>query len=207
MVVCGIAMVIWTNTVAGQWIHDFSYQIILITGIAVVVVNLNPLIKLDGYYFFTEFIGIPDLKERSTAFVSGWFQSRILGLPVEAPVVLRRRAAFFAIYAIISGAYSYALLFVVVRLSYNITSKWMAEFALIPAGALAFMVFRSRIRALGGVTVRFWNSTSFPSAKCGRFILLSPPRWRWFYLFPSGATAKAPTSSLSPRVLRPCMRL
>jgi putative peptide zinc metalloprotease protein len=157
MVVCGIAMVIWTNTVAGQWIHDFSYQIILITGIAVVVVNLNPLIKLDGYYFFTEFIGIPDLKERSTAFVSGWFQSRILGLPVEAPVVLRRRAAFFAIYAIISGAYSYALLFVVVRLSYNITSKWMAEFALIPAGALAFMVFRSRIRALGGVTVRFWK--------------------------------------------------
>jgi hypothetical protein len=71
--------------------------------------------------------------------------------------VLRRRAAFFAIYAIISGAYSYALLFVVVRLSYNITSKWMAEFALIPAGALAFMVFRSRIRALGGVTVRFWK--------------------------------------------------
>ena len=91
MVVCGIAMVIWTNTVAGQWIHDFSYQIILITGIAVVVVNLNPLIKLDGYYFFTEFIGIPDLKERSTAFVSGWFQSRILGLPVEAPVVLQAR--------------------------------------------------------------------------------------------------------------------
>lgn len=32
--------------------------------------NLNPLLKLDGYYFFTETIGIPDLKERSTAFVS-----------------------------------------------------------------------------------------------------------------------------------------
>jgi putative peptide zinc metalloprotease protein len=187
MVVCGIAMIVWTNTVAGQWIHDFSYQIILITGIAVVVVNLNPLIKLDGYYFFTEFIGIPDLKERSTSFVSGWFQSKILGLPVETPVVLRRRAPFFAIYAIISGAYSYALLFVVVRLAYNITSKWMAEFALIPAGALAFMVFRSRLRSLRGVIVRFWRQhfTSIRSLRPVHFVMIAvlaiilfAPFWR-----------------------------
>ena len=58
--------------------HDFAYQIILLTGIAVVAINLNPLIKLDGYYFLTETIEIPDLKERSTAFLSGWFQNRVL---------------------------------------------------------------------------------------------------------------------------------
>lgn len=216
MVVCGIAMIVWTNTVAGQWIHDFSYQIILITGIAVVVVNLNPLIKLDGYYFFTEFIGIPDLKERSTAFVSGWFQSRILGLPVETPVVLRRRAPFFAIYAIISGAYSYALLFVVVRLAYNITSKWMAEFALIPAGALAFMVFRSRLNALGGVTARFWQQhfTSMRSLRPVHFaiaaalaLILFVPFWRdresaYFVIEPSRSeTVHAAVSGRVEQVL------
>ncbi len=63
MVVCGLAMVVWTNTQPGPWVHDFAYKIILITGLAVIVMNLNPLIKLDGYYFLTEFIGIPDLKE------------------------------------------------------------------------------------------------------------------------------------------------
>ena len=71
------------------------------------VINLNPLIKLDGYYFLTELIGIPDLKERSTAFLSGWFQSRVLRLPVETPVVARKRAPFFILYAIVSGVYSY----------------------------------------------------------------------------------------------------
>ena len=149
MTICGVAMIVWANTQTGQWLHDFSYQIILITGIAVVLINLNPLIKLDGYYFLTEVIDTPDLKERSTAFLSGWFQSRILRLPVETPVVPRRRAPLFVLYAFASGAYSYLLLFFVVRFSYNMASHWLAEFALIPAGALAFAIFRARLRSLG----------------------------------------------------------
>ena len=156
MILCGFAMIVWSNTLTGQWQHDFAYQIILLTGIAVVLINLNPLIKLDGYYFLTELIEIPDLKERSTAFLSGWFQSRILRLPVETPIVPRRRVLLFATYALASGAYSYLLLLFVVRLTYNIASHWMAEFALIPAGALAFIIFRSRLRALRQVFRQFW---------------------------------------------------
>jgi putative peptide zinc metalloprotease protein len=155
MIFCGIAMIVWTNTQPGQMLHDFSYEVILITGLAVIIVNLNPLIKLDGYYFLTESIGIPDLKERSTAFLSGWFQSRVLGLPVDIPVVARKQVPFFAIYAFVSAAYGYLLLFFVIR--YNVASNWLAEFALIPAGALAFTVFRSRLNSLGDVGSRLWK--------------------------------------------------
>jgi putative peptide zinc metalloprotease protein len=137
--------------------HDFMYKIILITGLAVVVMNLNPLLKLDGYYFLTEFIGIPELKERSTAFVSGWFQSRVLRLPVEVPSIPRRRAPLFVIYALASGAYSYMMLYFVIRLSFNVTSKLLADFAVIPAGALAFAMFRSRLNSLGSVIRQMWK--------------------------------------------------
>lgn len=157
MIFCGIGMIVWTNTQPGQWIHDFSYEVILITGLAVIVVNLNPLIKLDGYYFLTEFIGVPDLKERSTSFLSGWFQTRILGLTADVPAVSRSRVPFFALYAFVSAAYSYMLLFFVVRFAYNITFNWLAEFALIPATALALTVFKSRLRSLGGVLKRLWQ--------------------------------------------------
>jgi len=157
MIFCGFAMIVWTNTQPGQWLHDFSYEIILITGIAVIVVNLNPLIKLDGYYFLTELIGIADLKERSTALLSGWVQSRLLRLPVDLPVVARKRVPFFMIYAFASGLYSYLLLFAVIRFTYNIGFNWFAEFAVIPAGALAFAVFRSRAKSLWGVMTRLWK--------------------------------------------------
>jgi putative peptide zinc metalloprotease protein len=157
MTLCSFAMIVWLNTQSGQWLHDFAYEIILLTGVAVIVINLNPLIKLDGYYFLTEFIDIPDLKERSTAFLSGWFQGRVLRLKVDVPVVPRRRVLLFVLYAFASGLYSYLLLFAVIRFTYNIASNWLAEFALIPAGALAFGVFRSRLRSLGDLVSRFWT--------------------------------------------------
>jgi putative peptide zinc metalloprotease protein len=156
MVVCGVGMIVWLNTVSGQWIHDFAYQLILITGIAVIVVNFNPLIKLDGYYFLTEAIGIPDLKERSTAFLSGWFQSRILRIQADTPVVPRRRAPLFILYALASGVYSYTLLYFVIRFAYNMSSKLLAEAAIIPTAWLAFVMFRSRLRSLRGVIRRVW---------------------------------------------------
>jgi putative peptide zinc metalloprotease protein len=158
MVVCGLAMILWTNTQPGAFVHDLSYKIILITGLAVVVMNLNPLLKLDGYYFLTELIGIPDLKERSTSFVSAWFQRSILRLPAEVPAVPRRRVTLFVGYAVASGAYSYMMLFFVVRFSYNVGSKLLAEFALIPAGAMAIAIFRGRLKSMAGVTKEFWRT-------------------------------------------------
>ena len=148
MMLSGVAIIIWMNTQAGSWIRDFSYKLILLTGLAVVVINLNPLIKLDGYYFFTEWLRVPDLKERSTSFLIGWVQRYIFRLPVEVPVVSRRRVPLFVLYALASGAYSYMLLLVFIRFSYNIFFHWFAELALVPAALLAFVIFRSRLRGL-----------------------------------------------------------
>ena len=53
-------------------------KIVLITGIAVVLINWNPLMKLDGYYILTELLDLVDLKEDSTMFVSAWVKSEEL---------------------------------------------------------------------------------------------------------------------------------
>lgn len=172
MVVCGLGMVVWLNTSPGDWLHNLAYQLILITGLAVIVLNLNPLIKLDGYFFLTELISVADLKERSTAFLSGSFQTWVLGLPTETPVVPRRRVLFFMFYAFVSALYSYVILFLTIRFVFNVTSKAFAEFALIPAGALAFVVFRSRLRSLGGVLKRLW-AAKFSSGRALRLRYLA----------------------------------
>jgi putative peptide zinc metalloprotease protein len=157
MVVCGIGMIVWLNTGSGQWIHELSYQVILITGLAVIVINMNPLIKLDGYFFLTESLGIPDLKERSTSFLSGWFQSRILRLPVEMPAVPRRRVPLFVVYAFLSGIYSYIILFFMVRFVYNVTFNFLAELAVLPAAMVFYLMFKSRLRSLRKVIAELWE--------------------------------------------------
>jgi len=174
MTICGFAMIVWTNTPPGGFLHDFTYKIILITGVAVIVMNLNPLLKLDGYYFLTEMIGVPDLKERSTAFVIGWFQRFILRLPVEVPAIPRRRAPLFVLYAVISGGYSYLLLYAFLRFSWNVTSKLLAEFALLPVGMIAFYMFRGRLRLLRGLLGEVWRRHFVGGAGSGRRVVAWP---------------------------------
>ena len=187
LVVCAIAMMFWLQSPAGGWFHNFMYEFILLTGFAAVVINLNPLIKLDGYYLLTEIIEIPDLKERSTAFLSSWVQAKVLKLPVEVPIVPRRRVALFVIYCIASGIYSYLLLFLVVRFSYRLGSRWFADWAILPALALAFVLYRSRLRSLRRVMTESWERNiksrfrwrpTYALGALGVAALLFVPLWR-----------------------------
>jgi putative peptide zinc metalloprotease protein len=146
LIFCAVGTFIWWGTPPGTYTHELSYKVMLITGVAVVVVNMNPLIKLDGYYAFSEIIGFPDIKEKSTSYLSSLVRGKIFGLPVEVDFVPRRRRALYVTYAILSGLYSYLLLFAVVRFSRNVFLNYSHEWAFVPALALAYFIFRSRIR-------------------------------------------------------------
>ena len=63
LMVCAIFTPLWWGTAPGTTLHDFAYTIILITGIGVVLINWNPLMKLDGYHMLCEIIGVGDLKK------------------------------------------------------------------------------------------------------------------------------------------------
>lgn len=154
LIFCALASVIWWGTPAGTYTHELAYKVMLITGVAVVVVNMNPLIKLDGYYAFSEIIGFADIKEKSTAFLSTWIRRHVFGLPVEVEYVAKRRRVLFVIYAVLSGLYSYLLLFAVVRFARNVFSNYSREWAFVPALLLAYFIFRSRIR----IFARFVNT-------------------------------------------------
>jgi putative peptide zinc metalloprotease protein len=168
MIFCGIATIVWSGTPAGTFIHEFSYKIMMITGLVVLIVNLNPFIKLDGYYALAEIVGISELKEQSTAYLSGWVKKNIFRLPVEYDYVPMRRRFLYLPYAFLSGCYSYFLLFAVSRFAYNVFHRFTPEWAFVPAGLLAWTIFKSRIFRLAAFmkTVyldhreRVWSSLS-----------------------------------------------
>ena len=148
---CSVASIVWWGTPAGSPIHDFAYKVMLITGLAVVLMNLNPLIKLDGYYLFGEMIGIPTIKEGSTEYLSSWLKRNVFRLPVDVPYLRPRRRWLFVGYATISGLYSYVVLFAIVRILYNVVSHFSTQWAFLPALLLALLIFRARLRS----SVRF----------------------------------------------------
>jgi putative peptide zinc metalloprotease protein len=149
LMICSLATIVWWGTPPGGSNHDLAYKVVLIAGVAVVLMNLNPLIKLDGYYILSETLGIDEIKETSTGLLSGWVQKNIFRLPVEVPYVRPRRRWFFVPYAILSGLYSYLLLYAVARFVGNVFRHYSPEWAFLPTILVALLIFKSRLRKLG----------------------------------------------------------
>src|SRR6202012_2629091 len=99
-------------------------------------------------YMMCEILGFSDLKEESTAYVSGWVKKHIWDLPVKVPYVPRRRRLGYVVYALLSGIYSYTVLYVVARFVGNVFRNFNPEWSFVPELATAILIFRSRIRAL-----------------------------------------------------------
>lgn len=186
LMICTVATIFWWGTPPGTAVHDFAYLLILITGIAVILINWNPLLKLDGYYILTEALGIVDLKEDATAFVSAWVKRNIWGLPVEVPYVPKKRRAGFAVYATLSGLYSYSVLYVFARFIGNVFRNFSSEWSFVPELVTAGFIFRSRLRTLFNfmkfvyldkkdrIHAWFTASRSFVIAILALVILLAP---------------------------------
>jgi putative peptide zinc metalloprotease protein len=148
MLLCAIATPIWWATPPDTLVHRGAHFIMMMTGMMCLILNWNPLIKLDGYYMLADVVGIPNLKEDSTAYASAWVKKHVWHLPVEVPYIPKRRRFGFVAYALVSGIYSYSVLYIVARFAGNFVRNFSPEWGFIPELGVAGVIFRSRIRLL-----------------------------------------------------------
>jgi putative peptide zinc metalloprotease protein len=186
---CAFATIIWWDTPPNTPVHNAAYIMMLVTGFAAALINLNPLIKLDGYYMMCEALAINELKEDSTAYVSGWIKHHIWDLPVEVPYVPRRRRFGYVVYALLSGLYSYTVLFILARFVGNVFRNFDPDWSFIPELVTAALIFRGRIRTLVKFMklvyldkrdrVRSWAVFRHPSYLLGALLIFAClPIWR-----------------------------
>lgn len=142
---CCMATLVWWGTAVGTTAHDLAYKFILVGGIMPVMFNLNPLVPLDGYLCLCEIIRIQGLKEKATHFLSSFVQKHVFRLPVIVPVLPRRRALFFAIFAFLSGVYTYSMTLFLARVTYRVVHNYSPQWAFLPAALIALRMFKSRI--------------------------------------------------------------
>src|SRR3984957_1538313 len=147
LILCGFAKILRWGLPPGGFVHEFAYKIILIAGLFAVFINLNPLIKLDGYFILTEMLEVSELKELSTDFTTSWVKKKILRLPLEVPLTPWKRRFLFVPYYILSDIYGYLLLFFIVTFVYNLASNYSTQWAFVPALGVGWLMFRGRIRS------------------------------------------------------------
>ena len=188
LVVCFFATIEWWATATGMPVHDWAYKVMMVTGVGVSLLNLNPLIKLDGYLIFSELVAEPSLKETSTAYLTAWSRKHIFRLPAEVPYVPRRKRPFYVVYGILSGMYSYSLLSFLMVITYHILRSYSPEWAFLPALLIGFWVFRSRVKLLAAFmkmlyldkkerVLKWFTSTRIALVAAAALVMLFVPIW------------------------------
>jgi putative peptide zinc metalloprotease protein len=110
LVVCGLATLAWHFTTPGMLVNDLAYKTMLLSGIEGTLFNLDPLIKADGYYALSQYLGVDNLREDSFAFLKVWARRRLLLEDVEFPPASRRLRRIYLTYGSIAFVYGIGLL-------------------------------------------------------------------------------------------------
>ena len=105
LLLCALALWFGQLTIPGSLVNDFAYKTLLFTGIAGVAMNLNPLIKADGYYALAQFVQIDSLREDSVEFVAGVVAKVFAAEKVELPAASRRQRRMFLAFGTIVMVY------------------------------------------------------------------------------------------------------
>jgi len=120
MVLCSLSAIFWRFTAAGSLPNDLAYKMMLLSGIQSAFMNLNPLIKADGYYLLAEYLRVDNLREESFAFLRAWFRKYLLREDIDLPQATRRLRRIYAIFGLTAVVYSNALLVLVVVFVKNV---------------------------------------------------------------------------------------
>ena len=77
----------------------------LIGGFTTVLMNVNPLIPLDGYYALSDWLEVPNLRQRAFAHLAWLIKTKLLRLDVPAPPADEREQRIFTIYSLLAAGY------------------------------------------------------------------------------------------------------
>ena len=156
VIICSVATALWIASYPDSFLHQFAYKTMLLTGISTIFFNINPLIKVDGYYALSSVLDLQDLREGSFRFLGTWFQKHILRLPVDVPVMTRRRKRISVVYGLLAMTYTASIMVLVGKLFNNLYTSYFPDIATALLIVTLFYIFRKRLRNAGRVGKLFY---------------------------------------------------
>ncbi len=155
-ILCTIATALWVASYPDTLLHELAYKAMLFTGVSTVFFNINPLIKIDGYYALSSFLEMSELREDSFRWLGALFQRYVLRLNVEVPVLSRRKKRIFAVYGVLALGYLGFIMAFIATLLNNFYSRVLPEISLVLLLLTLYVFFRNRVRLVVRVSRLFY---------------------------------------------------
>ncbi len=139
-----LAVVVWRVTLPSTLPYHVAWVVMSICG-GRVFINVNPLVKLDGYYLASDWLEIPNLRQRAMDQVSAHLRWVLWGAP--RPESLPRGTLLFVFGA---ASWSFTLFYVGLMLfgMHQLFLKSLGVFGILLVAGLAWMILPALISGL-----------------------------------------------------------
>jgi putative peptide zinc metalloprotease protein len=152
---CGVSALIWHFTVPGALINDLAYKMMLLSAIQGALLNLNPLIKADGYYALSQFLEIDNLREDSFAYLRAAARKYLLRRDIDLPAAGRRHRRIYMTFGIAALAYSAGIVLLTVFFARNVLVSTFGDWGYLFTILVVYFFTRKALKA-AIPTVRAW---------------------------------------------------
>jgi multidrug resistance efflux pump len=145
IVLWAVATLTWRVLEPGTALHFMALVVMATSGVKTLF-NWNPLIKLDGYYLLSDWLEIPNLRQRSFGYLRAALKRLGGRASPEGPEVTPRERRIYLAYGLLAGAYSSWLLgFIALRFGGFLVGRYQGiGFVLFTLLLLVF--FRNAVR-------------------------------------------------------------
>jgi multidrug efflux pump subunit AcrA (membrane-fusion protein) len=156
-VVAGLASLVWWAATPDSLVSHIALSAMLFGGVTTILMNANPLIPLDGYFALSDYLEVPNLRQRAFGYLGWVAKARVLGLDVPAPAADEREQRIFLTYSLLALAYIASIMLMIAGTVYG----WLDQALGLLGGALFVLVLwlmaRSSLRVLGQTLAAAWR--------------------------------------------------
>lgn len=147
-----VALFVWLSAEPGL-VRALAYNTMIVAGISTLLFNANPLLRFDGYYILADFLEIPNLRTRCTAYLVYLTERYLFGRrDAEPPEATAAERAWFVGFGVASMVYR----------------------ALVVVGILAFLADRFFLLGLIFAVAAAVAWLVVPAAKGAAFLFTNP---------------------------------
>ena len=150
-----VAVLTWRVTIPETWLSSLALVVIATSGIKLLI-NLNPLIKLDGYYLLSDYLEVPNLRQKSFSYLAARLGQLWGSATRGIEEGTRRERRIYLVYGLLAGAYSLWLLgFVVLQLGQFLVGQYQALGFILFTGLVALVCRHPLARATRKIPILF----------------------------------------------------
>ncbi|ULX56238.1 PqqD family peptide modification chaperone [Ectothiorhodosinus mongolicus] len=115
LAIASVALWLWTMAEPGL-MRVFLHEVVLVAGVSTLLFNINPLLRLDGYYMLSDWLEIPNLGQKSNRYFGHVLKKYVLRAKkhLNPPETEHGEAPWLFSYSVLSFLYRMFIVTVIV---------------------------------------------------------------------------------------------